>query len=1107
MSEHSGDEHDGNEPEAASLIDRVNDYDSEYNIDYEAMRDADDADIDEETMRRNQTQVMEKRLANFKENHAADNAIIEEIQCTNFMCHSRLHLSLGPLINFIIGHNGSGKSAALTALQLCLGGRATNTNRGQKLADFIKHGEDVCVLSVRIKNQGISAYKPQEYGPSITVERQFNRQGVSTFKLKNSQGRLVSNKRADLEDLTDAFALQLDNPMMCLTQDQAREFLNNSGPKEKYKFFFKGTHLEALDNDYRLMHNTLEELEGRLMNLKDDRDAAKEAYRVAKFKADQAKEYAGAREKHTKLGRQMAWIQVEEQEEVLRQCDKDIQEAQEKVDGSNRVYEGMSDRYDEANVACDELNKTFEELQESAQPHINEKEAVREQFDDGAKSLKELQVQNRSIQGTVSLAQRQINRLTDDIETEQQRIRDADGGQHAQRLADLQQAREESRVLQEKQVAISREARDLDIRKQDAESAADNAKRNTHNRREALTECDKSLRILENSRGQWLRAYADNKDSMRKLLTAIDRETRFHEKPVGPFGRHIRLLKPEWTSIIERSFGNTLSAFCVTNHDDQKIFMDLQRRVGSDYVCLIGNKTPLNTIGKEPDAELLTWARVLEFEDDMVRNSAIINQGIEQTVLFDNLKEALNFMDPRNYGGRPPPNVKQCFAMGDKRGEGHRLGYMTSGGESRAPIKAWTGPSRMKTDDEYQIQEAKERLRSLNDMFKEAEQDQSRLDHEVKEANQAIVRHKRALAELKRQQEQVDSQADQVQDELEDAAARPDKLNGLEEQLQQSRDELQNAENQFQDSFEEKERIHQLQRELKNKLDEIDGQIKTITDEQSKMEVRLKKLTKKRQDALYQKNEAHESTRDAVSAVERLQAAQAAQQLKVDDYVQNATAHCQRVPIEPGSTLRKIEKERDNIAKLIEDSETRLGGTFYDLKRKARVRLAQAQAAINNYKYAVNLSHALKMALQERLIRWRKFRQLISGRARTQFMYLLAERQFRGQLKLKHQEKLLEIQVEPDFTRSSNKGRQTKTLSGGEKSFSTICLLLSLWDAMGNPIRCLDEFDVFMDSVNRDVSMKMMIEAARKSVSKQFILISPQSMSSSHVGPDVHIIK
>lgn len=76
------------------------------------------------------------------ENLPADNGIIETVTCTNFMCHSFLEITLGPLINFIIGHNGSGKSAVLTAITICLGGKATATNRGQSLKSFIKEGEE-----------------------------------------------------------------------------------------------------------------------------------------------------------------------------------------------------------------------------------------------------------------------------------------------------------------------------------------------------------------------------------------------------------------------------------------------------------------------------------------------------------------------------------------------------------------------------------------------------------------------------------------------------------------------------------------------------------------------------------------------------------------------------------------------------------------------------------------------------------------------------------------------------------------------------------------------------------------------------------------------------
>lgn len=130
-------------------------------------------------------------------------------------------------------------------------------------------------------------------------------------------------------------------------------------------------------------------------------------------------------------------------------------------------------------------------------------------------------------------------------------------------------------------------------------------------------------------------------------------------------------------------------------------------------------------------------------------------------------------------------------------------------------------------------------------------------------------------------------------------------------------------------------------------------------------------------------------------------------------------------------------------------------------------------------------------------------------RARVIFNYLLSERRFRGSLSVNHNEQRLDIHIQPDITVKEDTGRQTRTLSGGEKSFSTICLLLSLWDAMGSPIRCLDEFDVFMDQANRDIAMKLIIELARKSVGRQYILITPQAISNAGVGnaADVKIIR
>lgn len=111
--------------------------------DYERRRDAgfkDLVDEDLDTMRA--TQIIRQKNQRIIDNMPAENAIIESVTCINFMCHTKLHVALGPLINFIIGHNGSGKSAVLTAITLCLGGKATATNRGQNLKSFVKEGQE-----------------------------------------------------------------------------------------------------------------------------------------------------------------------------------------------------------------------------------------------------------------------------------------------------------------------------------------------------------------------------------------------------------------------------------------------------------------------------------------------------------------------------------------------------------------------------------------------------------------------------------------------------------------------------------------------------------------------------------------------------------------------------------------------------------------------------------------------------------------------------------------------------------------------------------------------------------------------------------------------------
>ncbi|KAH9467477.1 hypothetical protein Pst134EA_011120 [Puccinia striiformis f. sp. tritici] len=147
----------------------------------------------------------------------------------------------------------------------------------------------------------------------------------------------------------------------------------------------------------------------------------------------------------------------------------------------------------------------------------------------------------------------------------------------------------------------------------------------------------------------------------------------------------------------------------------------------------------------------------------------------------------------------------------------------------------------------------------------------------------------------------------------------------------------------------------------------------------------------------------------------------------------------------------------------------------------------------------------LTNALVLRKETWKQFRNGIANRAGIQFLRYLDHRTYTGKLSFHHDTQRLNVHVNP--CEQQGKLKDPKTLSGGEKSYSTIALLLTLWDAIDCPIRCLDEFDVYMDDVNRRVSLKMMIDSAEKAHDVQYLFITPNGLTAAQVGKTSKIIR
>jgi structural maintenance of chromosomes protein 6 len=161
---------------------------------------------------------------------------IISLHLLNFMCHTNFLVEFRPRINFVVGSNGSGKSAVLTALTVGLGGKASFTSRGSNIESLIREGCDEASVTISIFNGGENSYCHEFYGDRISITRTIKRNSGSFYKITGMvSAKNVKRTKEEVSAICHVFNLQIDNPLVILTQEVAKRFLINSTPKDFYE--------------------------------------------------------------------------------------------------------------------------------------------------------------------------------------------------------------------------------------------------------------------------------------------------------------------------------------------------------------------------------------------------------------------------------------------------------------------------------------------------------------------------------------------------------------------------------------------------------------------------------------------------------------------------------------------------------------------------------------------------------------------------------------------------------------------------------------------------------------------------------------------------------
>eukprot|EP00953_Heterococcus_sp_UTEX-ZZ885_P038572 19794-Heterococcus_DN1.PRE.2 len=135
----------------------------------------------------------------------------------NFLCHTQLTVEL-TRVNIIYGWGGCGKSAVMYGLYVCLLGTEAASPLGRmQFTDFMKHDADSNTeITVKLLNTAQNAYKPDLFGPTITVKRVLLGQRRSSLLLISDSGHVVS--RAEHESMFYAATAATTRQLVCTLQ-------------------------------------------------------------------------------------------------------------------------------------------------------------------------------------------------------------------------------------------------------------------------------------------------------------------------------------------------------------------------------------------------------------------------------------------------------------------------------------------------------------------------------------------------------------------------------------------------------------------------------------------------------------------------------------------------------------------------------------------------------------------------------------------------------------------------------------------------------------------------------------------------------------------------
>jgi len=1027
---------------------------------------------------------------------AAENGVILKIVVENFMNHGHMQIDLDPHVNFIVGKNGSGKSAIVAACIAGLGCKAATTGRNlSSYKHFIKHGTDYALVQIHLANGGHDPYCHDEFGDVIVVEHRIEKSGGGTYRLKSADGR-VDRKvtKKVVEELNLHYNIQADNPCSLLTQEAAKKFLHNGNEEDRYRFFLGAANLGTQKQDLMSAQVNLVNMQEKTEKAQQRIPEFEEYARAAKAEYDGAKQLKELERMKEQMEPMVAWAQVAAKEREHAQleldaatADQGVGQAQAKCDALEAELASLEEQKKAAEGVLGELFQEMERLTKETQQAAAAAKEPQKKMKEAARNAESAKEDHANAQQALEMAKDTLTHLENTLQDRQQALAAERAAKQRSFKEQIARSEKEHHAAKAKVDQLKAEGeRQEAARGQYAESLA-GAKQDLQRAAQELKEMSsKSVNVLKNLH-----------PSMPALVAAVKSCKRFRGPVVGPLGEYVK---------INQGFGHLalaaecalrgqtgLSAFVVTCKEDEKELRQL-----ADSVRLPPPPVTIRPAEKRftvaantrMKTDHTTLLDAITISDDLMFNYFLDAFGSGQTLLFATGEEARQAVWVQ---ARPPNapnkltgvmNDNQSFVYASfERGTQVRdqVGYKSRGLliADQAARKGYL---------EQQLQLRKSELAAVEQQARQADATLKQLRDDEKKQRKELARHSdlyRQASNGLKELEQTDADEaladlESARDDVEQEQEKAERAAADEETYRQEQARWQAEYAPRKAKFDEaKERVLKVQADAeaqRKETDAFDTPIRRKLLERRRLE---KELAAAQEGGAKKRKEAAE-----VAAYIAKFAPLVEQSIgpRVDDPEQRS--------------VEQLKADYDKAKKKLERAEQKHGGkslTELEATMVSTMRVLQVkkdELLICDRTYA-----EVKASFATRYKHWCREVKTKGKQAALDFNLRLSRKQHAGTLNFNHDEETLKLDVARNSQDTQAKSTSdARNLSGGERSFTTLCFELAMWEFCETPFRVLDEFDVYMDDTYRKIAVDTLLEICESQPSRQFIFITPQDM-------------